>query len=117
MAMNPESSDSEASDRGIVNGQENGDWVERYARSHQHAMNRACHMVGIPMIALSVLLAGVLFIVPGFWPVPVALFLVGWMLQFIGHAFEGKPPEFFQDWRFLFVGLRWWFSKLRRQIS
>ena len=24
----------------------------------------------------------------------------------------GKPPEFFQDWRFLFVGLRWWFAKM-----
>ena len=40
------------------------------------------------------------------------LFVVGWIFQFIGHAFEGKPPEFFQDWRFLFVGLRWWFAKM-----
>jgi uncharacterized membrane protein YGL010W len=34
------------------------------------------------------------------------------VFQFIGHAFEGKPPEFFKDWRFLFVGLSWWFAKL-----
>jgi hypothetical protein len=33
--------------------------------------------------------------------------------QFVGHAFEGKPPEFFRDWRFLFVGLRWWVAKMR----
>jgi len=26
----------------------------------------------------------------------VVLFLLGWMLQFIGHAIEGKPPEFFE---------------------
>jgi hypothetical protein len=32
---------------------------------------------------------------------------------FVGHAFEGKPPEFFRDWRFLFVGLRWWAAKVR----
>ena len=70
-------------------------------------------MFGIPMIALSVILALVLFFVPEFWPVPVTLFVVGWALQFIGHAFEGKPPEFFKDWRFLFVGLRWWFLMLR----
>ena len=44
--------------------------------------------------------------------VSVAGFVVGWIFQFIGHAFEGKPPEFFQDWRFLFVGLRWWFAKI-----
>ena len=33
--------------------------------------------------------------------------------QFLGHAFEGKRPEFFHDWRFLFVGLRWWVAKMR----
>jgi hypothetical protein len=32
--------------------------------------------------------------------------------QFVGHAFERKPPEFLKDWRFLFVGLRWWLAKL-----
>jgi len=36
-----------------------------------------------------------------------------WALQFIGHYFEGEPPEFFKDWRFLFVGLRWWMAKIR----
>src|SRR5207249_9420519 len=48
-----------------------------------------------------------------FWPVPVALFVVGWVFQFAGHYVEGKPPGFFHDWRFLFVGLRWWFAKIR----
>ena len=38
--------------------------------------------------------------------------VVGWLLQFVGHYFEGKPPEFFKDWRFLFVGLRWWYKKI-----
>jgi uncharacterized membrane protein YGL010W len=38
--------------------------------------------------------------------------VVGWVFQFIGHAFEGKPPEFLKDWRFLFVGLSWWLAKL-----
>jgi uncharacterized membrane protein YGL010W len=40
------------------------------------------------------------------------LFVAGWVLQFIGHWFEGEPPEFFKDWRFLFVGLRWWLAKI-----
>jgi uncharacterized membrane protein YGL010W len=35
------------------------------------------------------------------------------MFQFVGHAFEGKPPEFFHDWRFLLVGARWWMAKMR----
>ena len=43
----------------------------------------------------------------------LVLFVVGWVFQFVGHAFEGKPPEFFHDWRFLFVGVRWWVAKMR----
>ena len=39
------------------------------------------------------------------WLYALALFLIGWVFQFIGHAFEFKPPEFFHDWRFLFVGV------------
>jgi uncharacterized membrane protein YGL010W len=64
------------------------------------------------MIALSVLLIPISFFVSGMWQVALGLFVVGWILQFIGHYFEGKPPEFFKDWRFLFVGLRWWFKKI-----
>ena len=89
------------------------EWISRYAESHQHPVNRACHTIGIPMIALSVPLFLIALFVDGFWPVPLTLFVVGWVFQFVGHAFEGKPPEFFRDWRFLFVGLRWWFAKLR----
>ena len=50
---------------------------------------------------------------PTVWKWPVALFVTGWLLQFAGHAAEGKPPEFFSDWRFLLVGLRWWMAKIR----
>ena len=53
------------------------------------------------------------FLVRGFWPVPLALFVVGWVFQFVGHAVEGKPPGFFHDWRFLLVGLSWWVAKVR----
>ena len=89
------------------------EWIARYATSHQHPVNRICHTIGIPLIALSIPLFGVALAVPGFWKIPLALFVVGWVFQFVGHAFEGKPPEFLKDWRFLFVGLRWWVAKLR----
>ena len=65
------------------------------------------------MIALSILLLVGSVAVPGLWKLAVALFVVGWIFQFVGHAYERKPPEFFKDWRFLFVGLRWWLAKLR----
>ena len=89
------------------------DWVGEYAQSHQHPVNRLCHSFGIPMIAVSILLAfGTLYWRP-FWMYALALFVLGWVLQFIGHAYEHKPPEFLRDPRFLFVGLRWWFAKMR----
>lgn len=87
-------------------------WIRQYSNSHQNPVNRVCHTVGIPMIALGVLATPLILWHTRFWILAVGLFVVGWIFQFIGHAFEGKPPEFFQDWRFLFVGLRWWFAKM-----
>lgn len=92
------------------------EWIAQYEQSHQHPVNRACHTVGIPMIAGSIPLFLIAPFVRGFWRVPLALFVVGWIFQFVGHAYEQKPPEFLGDWRFLFVGLRWWFAKIRGKI-
>jgi uncharacterized membrane protein YGL010W len=89
------------------------EWIAAYAQSHQHPVNRACHTLGIPLIAVSVLMAAAAIAAPILWPVAAITFVVGWLFQFIGHAFERKPPEFLKDWRFLFVGLRWWIAKLR----
>ncbi|MBZ5647746.1 MAG: DUF962 domain-containing protein [Acidobacteriia bacterium] len=89
------------------------DWIGEYSQAHQHPVNRLCHSFGIPMIAVSLALFVAAYFVRPLWPLPVALFVVGWVLQFVGHAYEKKPPEFFKDPRFLFVGLRWWFAKMR----
>jgi uncharacterized membrane protein YGL010W len=89
------------------------DWIGEYSQSHQHPVNRACHTVGIPLIAASLPLFAVAAMRREGWKLPTAMFTVGWAFQFIGHAFEGKPPEFFKDPRFLGVGLRWWFAKMR----
>lgn len=99
----------------MMGGRTWDEWISQYARSHQHPVNRACHTIGIPLIALSVPLFVLLAVFPPWWPMPVALFTVGWTFQLVGHAFERKPPEFFRDWRFLFVGLRWWLAKVRGQ--
>ena len=91
-------------------------WLAEYSRSHQHPVNRFFHTVGIPTIAVSVLLFGIALFVPGLWMIALGLFIVGWILQFVGHAVEGTPPEFFRDWRFLFVGARWWLAKIRGRV-
>ena len=94
-------------------GRSSQEWIAQYASSHQHPINRACHTFGIPIIVVSVALFVASIISRAFLRWAIVLFLVGWTLQFIGHAFEKKEPEFFHDWRFLFVGVRWWVAKMR----
>jgi uncharacterized membrane protein YGL010W len=100
----------------MLGGRTNEQWIAQYASSHTHPVNRICHTFGIPMIVISLVLGIAAFFIEGFWPVPVGLFVTGWILQFVGHYFEGKPPEFFSDWRFLLVGMRWWVAKMRGRI-
>jgi len=82
--------------------------LESYRRDHQHPMNRATHMVGIPMIVVSL----PLFLFNFWWA--LGLFVVGWIFQFIGHAFEGNQPSFFRDPRFLLVGPMFIVKKYRQ---
>ena len=96
----------------MMGGRSWNDWIAEYAGAHQNRWNQLTHLFGIPMIAVSLPLMVVSFWASGVWPWALGLFVAGWILQFIGHAFEGKPPEFFKDWRFLFVGLRWWAYKV-----
>jgi uncharacterized membrane protein YGL010W len=37
-------------------------------------------------------------------PISAAVFVVGWIFQFIGHKLEGKKPSFFEDIQYLWVG-------------
>jgi uncharacterized membrane protein YGL010W len=98
---------------GLTRGRSSDEWIAQYATSHQHPVNRFCHTIGIPLIVISIGWFAIAWIASGPLLFPATLFVTGWALQFIGHAFEGKSPEFFHDWRFLFVGLRWWVAKIR----
>jgi uncharacterized membrane protein YGL010W len=98
----------------MLGNRTNEQWIAQYASSHQHPVNRVCHTLGIPTILLSfaVFVASIFIHIHRLWLYALALFILGWIFQFVGHAFEGKPPEFFSDWRFLFVGVRWWWAKI-----
>lgn len=37
-------------------------------------------------------------------PLSLAVFVLAWIGQFIGHKIEGKKPSFFDDLRFLLIG-------------
>ncbi len=60
---------------------------EIYRQNHQTLGCRITHMFGIPMIALSIP------VLPFAWQWALGLFVVGWILQFLGHfVFEGNKP-------------------------
>jgi len=91
------------------------EWLDAYEESHSHPFNRCCHVIGIPMLTIALPLFLLLFFYPGIWWLPVSLYVGGWALLLIGHAVEGKRPDFVKDWRFLLFGLAWWFRTVRRR--
>ena len=51
------------------------------------------------------------------WLASGSVFVVAWIGQFIGHAFEGKRPSFFRDLRFLLIGPLWLLAGLYRRLG
>ncbi|ROS05757.1 putative membrane protein YGL010W [Sinobacterium caligoides] len=51
------------------------------------------------------------------WQLSLAIFIVAWVLQFVGHKIEGVKPSFFKDILFLLVGPAWVFDGLWRAIK
>ena len=104
------------------------DHLAQYAAYHRDRRNIFSHFIGIPMIVLSI---AVLLARPalGFGLSPallaltvwgaaqlaagttaawlgwgVGLFVVGWIIQFVGHYYEGRKPAFVDDLSGLIVG-------------
>ncbi len=48
---------------------------------------------------------GLLYLM-GAWRLPlcVGIFVIAWLMQFVGHKMEGKKPSFFEDLQYLLVG-------------
>jgi uncharacterized membrane protein YGL010W len=86
-------------------------FFENYKAKHQHPLNRVSHSIGIPLIVLSIPLF--LF----YWKWALTLFVVGWVLQFIGHAIEGNQPAFFRNPIYLLIGPLWLVRRLGALIG
>ena len=107
------------------------DHLSEYADYHRDPRNIHTHFVGVPMIMFAVaillsrptwmvgavpvspaLLAAML--VGGQWVAAqtlavwlatgIGLFAVGWVIQFVGHYYEGRKPAFVDDLVGLIVG-------------
>lgn len=71
--------------------------IRFYDRTHQNALNRKLHRIGIPMIvggAVGLLLAKPFRPV---WATSALAFTAGWALNFVGHAVEKSAPAFAED--------------------
>ena len=41
------------------------------------------------------------------WQISIGIFVLAWIVQFVGHKIEGKKPSFFKDVQFLLIGPAW----------
>jgi len=84
---------------------------------------RASRRLGYGMLAVFVVLAWLtrwlheaLGTAPLLW-LAVAVFVVAWIAQFIGHRFEGRKPSFLTDLTYLLIGPAWVLAKLYRKFG
>lgn len=47
----------------------------------------------------------------------VAVFVVAWIAQFVGHKLEGRKPSFLTDLTYLLIGPAWVLAKLYRRLG
>ncbi len=73
------------------------------------------------MLLVSVMMAVVLFgldeLLFPLWQISLAVFVIGWIGQFIGHSIEGQRPSFFEDLRYLLIGPLWVIAFLYRKMG
>ena len=51
------------------------------------------------------------------WKIGLAVFVIAWIIQFVGHEIEGKKPSFFKDVQFLLIGPAWLLSFVYRKLG
>lgn len=69
--------------------------------------------------ALCLALANFLTIAfPGkLWAISIGIFVIAWIVQFVGHKIEGKKPSFLKDLQFLLIGPAWLMHFIYKKIG
>lgn len=49
--------------------------------------------------------------------ISLAIFIVAWIVQFIGHKIEGAKPSFLEDIKFLLIGPAWLLSFIYQKLG
>src|SRR4051812_41648906 len=70
------------------------------------------------MAAISLLAVGIVQSLGSYvLPVSVAVFVIAWIAQFVGHKIEGRKPSFFEDLQYLWVGPLFVLAKLYNKLG
>ena len=71
---------------------------EEYAAQHKTRLNRRLHLYGrtARIVALPLAFYD--------WRIAIGLFVLGYLVQFLGHAIEGTSPSFFRNPKHLLLG-------------
>jgi uncharacterized membrane protein YGL010W len=71
------------------------------------------------MLLMSGAMLWLLFMLPQgwIWQLSLAVFVIAWIGQFVGHKAEGKKPSFFEDLRFLLIGPLFVLGFLYRRLN
>ncbi|MBK2126054.1 DUF962 domain-containing protein [Fangia hongkongensis] len=67
--------------------------------------------LSIYMLVITLIMIGILALLPYMLTICIVLFIISWIFQFIGHQIEGKKPSFLKDLQFLLVGPLWILSR------
>lgn len=51
------------------------------------------------------------------WLIYAGVFIITWILQFVGHKIEGKKPSFLKDLQFLLIGPIWLLSFILKKTG
>lgn len=51
------------------------------------------------------------------WLISLGIFVIAWIVQFVGHKIEGKKPSFFKDIQFLMIGPAWLMHFIYKKIG
>ena len=75
--------------------------------------------IGMLLVAISMLysITWIKIYDPSVWRLSLAIFVLAWIGQFIGHKIEGKKPSFFEDLQFLLIGPAWLLSFIYNKLG
>ena len=84
---------------------------------------RASRRLGLGMLACFVAFAWLnralhgMLGTTGLLQLSLAVFVLAWIAQFVGHKIEGRKPSFLTDLTYLLIGPAWVLAKLYRKLG